>query len=237
MAQESLPAHDFRTLTCAHCGHQIRVSIDCKFRFCEICAPRRAARIRRRLAWLIDKTQKIDNHRFKLITLSMANCSDVASGIKQLVSSFRRLRQRSLWKNHVAAGAFVIEITGRPGSWHPHIHAIVYSTYIPWRRLHQAWKRVSTGNAVYISAVDSAKACAYITKYISKSSVPEFAQPALSDDLRQFRLFQRFGLWHSLKVPRRLYDYPCEKCSQSDWLNDWALHHGHYREVASLADV
>lgn len=237
MAQENPPAHEFRTLTCAHCGFQIRVSIDCKFRFCSICAPRRSARIARRLAFLILNTEKIDNYRFKMLTLSMSNCSDIEAGIQALVSNFRRLRYRALWKRYVVSGAFVIEVTGRPGNWHPHIHAIIYSRFIPWRKLASTWKQISGGSGCHITAVDPNKAAAYVNKYISKSQVPNHLQRPLSDALRRFRLFQRFGAWHSLRIPRRLYDYPCDNCKKTDWLSSQQIDYGHYRQVKSLAEI
>lgn len=233
---ESATSHLFRTLSCAHCGWQIRVAIDCKFRFCPTCAPRRSARISRRLHWLIKNTQKKGGYRFKLVTLSMSNCSDIQAGINELVSSFRRLRQRQFWKNYVLSGAFVIEVTGRPGDWHPHIHAIIYARFIPWQLLASKWKQCSSGSGVWINAVDPIKAGQYVTKYISKTQVPEHLRPSLSAALSRFRLFQRFGNWHSLKIPRRLYDYPCANCTKSDWLSDFQINHGHYRQLKCIPD-
>lgn len=231
MAQKILPpsasggyvatkTHRWRTLTCCHCGHNIKVLIDCNNRFCPACSPRRSARIRSRLGWLIKNMQKKTGFRLKMITLSATNCSDVQQGIVHLVASFRKMRNRALFKNHVDGGAFVIEVTGRPGHWHPHIHAIIYSRYIPWRALWRDWKQCSGGNAVWITSVAPSAAAAYITKYISKSAVPVPLQIELSEQLKQFRLFQRFGCWHNLKLPSRVYDYKCEQCGGSDWLAD-----------------
>lgn len=225
MAQTPLIDHQWRTLVCAHCGHEIKVLVDCKNRFCPECSPRRSARIANRLQWLINKIQKRPTWRLKMITLSMANCSDLEFGIKQLVSSFRRLRQRRLWKYNVDGGAFVIEVTGRPGSWHPHIHAIVYSRFIPWKKLWRDWKQCSGGSAVWISSVSSQGAIKYITKYISKSDVPAHLWQQLSIELQRFRLFQRFGSWHNLKLPARIMDYRCESCGSCDWLADVYYEH------------
>ena len=221
MAQKELPGHEWRTLTCAHCGQNIRVLVDCKNRFCPECSPRRSARIAARLTWLINKIQKKQGWGIKLITLSTSNCVDVDSGIKHLVASFRKMRNRALWQTKVDGGAFVIEITGRPGSWHPHIHAIVYSVFIPWKTLWRDWKQCSGGTAVWISSSTPAAATSHIVKYVSKTAVPLHLQLQLSTELRAFRLFQRFGSWHRLKLPSRLYDHPCEKCGKSDWLYDY----------------
>lgn len=218
MAQNLSPDHQWRTLVCCHCGHEISVLVDCKNRFCPDCSPRRSARIASRLVWLINHIDKKPQYGLKLLTLSTENCSDVQAGIKELLASFRKLRNRAFWRQYVAGGAFVIEITGNTNSWHPHIHAVIYSKYIPWRLIHKHWKRASGGNAVWINSVAPSRAISYITKYISKTNVPAHLQVELSEALKSFRLFQRFGCWHNLKLPARIWDYRCESCGRSDWL-------------------
>lgn len=220
MAQESSPEHSWRVLVCAHCGHEIKVLVDCKNRFCSQCAPRRSARISNRLNWLVNHIKPLPGYRLKMITLSTSNCSDIRSGVSHLLKSFRKLRQRTFWREKVEGGGFVIEITGRPGNWHPHIHAVLYSSYMPWRRLWKDWKQVSGGNAVYITSCSPDAAMRYITKYISKSIVPPHLQVQLSMELSRYRLFQRFGSWHGLKLPSRVWDYRCESCGRCDWLAD-----------------
>lgn len=218
MAQNQLSDHQWRTMVCCHCGHEISVLVDCRNRFCPDCSPRRSARIASRLTWLINHIEKQPGAGLKLITLSTANCSDVRLGIAHLIKSFRKLRNRAFWGRYVYGGAFVIEVTGRPGDWHPHIHAVVYSLYLPQKKLSQGWRKVSGGTACWINSVAPSKAAHYVTKYISKSNVPSHLLLQLSDELRRFRLFQRFGSWHNLKLPARIYDYRCESCGRSDWL-------------------
>lgn len=226
MAQNQISSHQWRTMVCCHCGHEINVLVACKNRFCPDCSPRRSARIASRLTWLINHIQKKPGFGLKLVTLSTANCSDVQSGIKHLLRSFRKLRNRAFWNNYVTGGAFVIEVTGRPGDWHPHIHAVIYARYIPWRLLHKHWKQSSGGNAVWINSVAPSGAIKYITKYISKTNVPAHLQVELSDALRRFRLFQRFGCWHDMRLPSRVWDYRCESCGRSDWLANEILERG-----------
>lgn len=220
MARKLSSEHQWRTLVCCHCGHEIHVLVDCKNRFCPDCSPRRAARIANRLTTLISKIQKKPGFGLKMITLSTANCTDVQAGITHLVASFRKMRNRRLWKMYVNGGAFVIEVTGRPGNWHPHIHAIVYARYIPWRTLWKSWKRCSGGNAVFISTCNPANATRYITKYLTKSQIPPHLLLQLSMELRKFRLFQRFGQWHNIVLTPRIWHYRCDSCGHSDWLAD-----------------
>ena len=215
------PGHGFRSLFCMHCGHRITVLIDCGHRFCHSCSRRRARRIRNRLQLLFEKTAQVPKARFKMLTLSKANCKELDVGLRDLVASFRRLRQRSLWKHYVIGGAFVLEVKGRPGNWHPHIHAIIYSYYIPWQRLRSAWRQCSGGTAVWINAVTSERAQSYVTKYITKPDMPSALLDEVSESLRRFRLFIRFGSWHNIVLPKLVYESPCKVCNVSDWLVDF----------------
>lgn len=223
--------HNWRTLYCAFCGATNQVIVDCGHRFCPFCGKRRAARIRDRLNFLLKSCQKFPKARLKMLTLSTTNCADLDAGIKHLVSSFRRLRQRRIWQRHVYGGAFVIEIKGSPGSWHPHIHAIIYSYFIPWAALRSAWHHVSQGTAVWISDISDDRAKGYVTKYLTKPDVDAVYLDQVSTSLRSFRLFSRFGDWHSIIIPKYVYDPPCKQCGRSDWVIDWKMWHGHWREL------
>lgn len=213
-------SHGWRRIYCCRCGAWRDIMVDCRRRFCPDCSRRRARRIRNRLQGLFAKNQQIPKAGMKMITLSIKNCSSLDDGIRDLVSSFRRLRQRVIWKQYVFGGAYVIEVKGRPNNWHPHIHAIVYSYFIPWARLRSSWRQCSGGTAVWLTQVDAKRALGYVTKYITKADVP----PALMDDvgrsLARFRLFTRFGNWHNIVLPALKYETPCDQCGHTDWLVD-----------------
>lgn len=217
------PIHDWRMVYCRKCGERLRVRVQCTNRFCPDCSKRRARRIRSALNHLFQKTEKRRTARFKLITLSESNCSDLASGVNRLVAAFRRLRQRQYWKNRVYGGAFVIEVTGFPGSWHPHIHAIVYSEFIIWERLHRDWMKVSGGRSVWITncSLDGAKH--YVTKYVTKVDTPADQVEVVSTAVRRFRLFTRFGEWHDITLPPLEETVCCPCCGMSDWIVDFEV--------------
>jgi hypothetical protein len=159
----------------------------------------------------------------KMITLSKTNCRDLDSGVADLIRSFRRLRQRRLWKDHVDGGAVVIEIKGNPGFWHPHLHILCWSRWLPWLQLHAAWKSVSDGLGCYIQNVGQDTAIRYVTKYVTKTDLPDRDQQAVGKVLIRYRLFQRFGSWHHIFIPKLKSDYPCPNCGESDWICDWQL--------------
>lgn len=223
MAVNPHPPHSLRRLYCRCCGFTLDVPIDCGDRFCSLCSPRRAFRVRNRLRWILENTQPKPGYMLKMITLSVANSKSLELGVSTLVRSFRRLRQRRIWKDHVSGGATIIEIKGRPNNWHPHLHILCYARWIDWHKLQPAWAAVSGGTACYIQNIQGETALRYVTKYITKSDVPEFLEYSVGLVLTRYRLFQRFGEWHSLRVPKKLYDYPCPNCTRSDWMCDYAI--------------
>jgi hypothetical protein len=97
---------------------------------------------------------------------------------------------------------------------------LCYARWIDWHRLQPAWLSISGGTACYIQNVDSKRALQYVTKYITKADVPEFLEYSVGKVLSRYRLFQRFGSWHGLKVPKKLSDYPCPNCTHTDWMSD-----------------
>jgi hypothetical protein len=215
--------HGWRTLYCEHCGHMIKAIVDCGHRFCPFCCRRRLRRIRAIMDSLFAKIEQKPKAGLKMITLSTSNCKELEPGVDHLVSSFRRLRQRVVWKSYVIGGCFVIEIKGRPGNWHPHIHAIVYAYYIPWSRLRAAWRQCSGGLAVWINAVTNARAKYYVTKYTTKPEIPAALADTVSTALRRYRLFTRFGDWHNIAIPPPRFETPCERCGHKDWIVDFTL--------------
>lgn len=219
--QQSPPTpHAIRRLYCSHCGFIIDAPVDCGDRFCNICSRRRAFRVRNRLRWLLHNSAPSQGYVLKMVTLSMPNCKQLDAGVRMLVQCFRRLRQSQIWLKNVEGGATIIEVKGRPNSWHPHLHILCYSRRLPWHPLRDRWTQISGGTACYIQNVNQDKALYYVTKYITKVDVPEFLEYSVGTVLKKFRLFQRFGSWHSLKIPKKLFDYPCPTCTKSIWVSD-----------------
>jgi len=138
--------------------------------------------------------------------------------IKQLTGSFRRLRQRALWKNHVAGGAFVLEVTKTDAGWHAHIHAIIQSSFIKWKLLVADWKAVSGGQGVYIKKIPKTDIIRYLTKYLTKTSLSIPDQFDASGALKGSRLFQPFGSWYAISCDAPRYKPHCTHCQATDFM-------------------
>lgn len=209
--------HEFRRLLCSHCGHPIDVPIQCSDRFCWMCSRIRAAKIRKRLRWILSNLHNRAGYFPAMITLSIQNDKNLERQTARLIASFRRLRQTEEWRSHVAGGATIIEIKKGVEGWHAHIHAFVYMRYYRFARVLRSWKKASGGTAVFITRASESAMMNYVTKYVCKTELNEEDRMDASSVLKRFRLFQRFGDWTELKVPKTLSDAQCDNCGKSGW--------------------
>lgn len=215
--------HDYRTIYCGSCGHEIRVPIYCKNRFCPVCSQNRARRIRTRMSGLLSKTRLLPCENFKAITLHVRNQESLAQMCTFLHKSFRKLRSRALWKRHVSGGCFVVEISGKPGCWHAHIHIICQSSYFPWDVLLNEWRFLVGAGGIYIQRIKNEAILGYLTKYLTKVCSEPGVQHEISDQLKNFRLFNPFGNWYRLLPKYVKKKYPCPICSCHIWIPEFEI--------------
>lgn len=220
-----LDHHEYRNFACRGCGHIITVPVYCGNRFCNVCNAHRRRRIRAKLEAIVRQVKPIPSYSFKFLTLTIPNTDDLRSSAQQLIKSFRRLRQRHFFRSRCWGGAHVIEVTGTPGNWHVHLHAIIYARFLNVRRLSREWQKVSPGKIVYIQRIPPSGVIRYVTKYITKTAVPEQFQLEASSALKGFRLFQPFGKFHDIAITVPKIKYTCPKCGYDHWvlMDDWYL--------------
>lgn len=214
---ENQDCHEFRSIVCLHCGKEINIPIYCGDRFCPTCSVPRLARVRNKLKYLVYRTFKVKGYSLKFLTLTIPNEKDLPSMLKSLVKSFRKLRNRSFWKQRVLGGAFVLEVTGTPGDWHGHLHMLLHSKYLKQSTLVRLWQEVSTGRGVYIKQIPPSKAVAYLSKYLTKPKRPEQVCTDISQSLRSFRLFQSFGDWYGWMKDFNPEPHGCPTCGSNCW--------------------
>lgn len=210
--------HPYTHIFCNDCGHSIRVPVYCKNRFCPVCSYARTRRVRQRLNSLCRSYVPDKYFRLRFLTLSVQNHPDARTLAKHLSKSFRNLRRRVWWKDKVRGGCSVYEVTGSPGDWHVHIHALLESKYLPWDELHALWKEISGGLGCWIQNISPSAAESYLTKYLTKEPESSDVLDDLNDALKGFRMFQPFGTWHDKLKPEKKQPYPCPKCGGEIWL-------------------
>lgn len=209
--------HLYRTFACTACGYIFKAPISCGNRFCSVCSTPRRRRAAQKLRFLVTQIRPPAFYTFKHLTLTIRNGSDLDVMYRSLLCGFRRLRQHRLWKSKVRGGAFILELTGQPGNWHLHLHAIIEARYVPWSLLHDQWQKVSTGHGVWIATRPPGVILNYLTSYLTKNQLPPESQKQAAHALRNARLFQTFGVWHNLTVTLPKVNYPCPKCGDCSY--------------------
>jgi len=208
------PNHKYVTVVCTHCGHYATVPIYCGNRFCNICHSQRQKRVMKRISWLVKNRPVVRGTMLKLLTLTVKNDTDLPRMVKHLLKSFRRLRQRKYFKQRVSGGAFVVELTNKGKGWHAHLHCIIQSQRIDWEKIRDLWRICSNGSTgVDIRNRDPLTCIRYLTKYISKSELPDELQFEASAALRGYRLFNPFGSWYAINRTYVQEKTPCPNCN------------------------
>lgn len=206
---------DRRRMKGLQCGEVAWIGIDqaqdtyalrfngCGHRLCPRCSQVRAARLETKIQ---RKMPSVEPNEWSLITLTLSSdITDLALQLDHLTASFRRLRQQQLWKQSVAYGHATIEVTLNPENhlWHPHIHILARSAYLPQNILADAWRKASKHSYIVdvrrLTSRD--EAIKYVSKYVAKPIDTE--SPALTED-RYIELFNAledrkmtflFGRW------------------------------------------
>lgn len=210
-------SHQYISLVCTYCGHTISVPVRCGDRFCTVCNASRSRHTRSKLSGTLSQIPFVHGFTIKHLTLSTSNSETIPDGVNVLVKSFRRLRQRAFWKSRVLGGAYTIEVTGKPGSWHVHLHIVIHSRWLKYDTLLLHWNRVSGGLSCYIKNIPKNVIITYLTKYLTKSEVHPDYHVDVSIALRGTRLISYFGSWHNLSNKVKPSKYHCPKCNRLSW--------------------
>lgn len=146
------------------------LSNGCKLRWCPLCADGTRAFVTRQvLEWLKHQPQP------KFLTLTLKHsAAPLGFQVDNLYKFFRQLKKSSLWRKHVTGAIwfFQVKLSSRDSCWHPHLHLLLNSSYIPQNRLSSLWKRITqTSCIVDIRAVNNQqRAAEYVARYCSASA-------------------------------------------------------------------
>jgi hypothetical protein len=182
--------------------------------------------------------ERWDAIRFVTLTLR-ADASSLADRWGKLWRSFATLRTAACWRDNVAGGIAIPEVTvGKHGQWHVHLHVLVHGRFIPQAQLKAAW-HAATGDSfvVGIEIVHSRKdAAMYVAKYVGKGAAVHTWDP---DRIREYaetlagkRLLRVYG---DAKLPKLDEDDEEDVPSPSEHLCGVAALHR--AELAGLEPV
>lgn len=184
----------------------------CNQRWCPMCQKTKR--------WIIQSSVKAwaaKQPHLKFLTFTLKSTADsVEDQVSHLYKSFIKLRRTAFFKNKVRGGVWFFQITvnNSTGLWHPHIHVLVDSDYIPKRILKNAWLKITLDSHIIdIRKVSSPeKAAEYVARY---ATIPAdlltctIAQgAALIIGLKGRRMCGCFGSARGLALRPRTSDEP-----------------------------
>jgi len=176
----------------------------CRDRCCQPCGAARSHQVEAALrSWIDDRPL-----RFVTLTLRHTPHLTLAEQLKRLYDCFGCLRRRIWWKDKVKGGVAILELKlGHDALWHPHLHILLESKFLPQKGLSHEWFAV-TGDSYIVDVRlvgGTDNELRYVCKYVGKpldSSVYNRA-PMLDEFVRAIkgkRLILPFGTWHKLNL-------------------------------------
>lgn len=148
---------------------QVRVhSNACRHRLCPFCSKAKATTISNNLFHWV---KSLDRPKLLTLTLQHTN-APLDDQLDHLYTFFRRWRLRQPMKSHIKGGVWFVQLTRNDdkGQWHPHLHVVLDSAFLPHSTLAAAWKNVThTSDILDIRAIKSPeKAASYVARYVSR---------------------------------------------------------------------
>jgi len=143
-------------------------SSTCKLRWCPLCANAKSNYIARNCEdWLKVQRQP------KMLTLTLKHSNaPLEHQIDSLYKSFRKLRLSKLFKKQVYGGIWFFQIkrSKTDDLWHPHLHCLISSEYLPQRLLSKMWYKITlTSNVVDIRSIrDFGTASKEVARYCAR---------------------------------------------------------------------
>lgn len=147
------------------------LSSSCKLRWCPMCSNARAYAIARGSQDWLRRTKSP-----KMLTLTLKHSSaPLGLQLNLLYNAFRQLRQRKLFTKNCRGGIwfFQIKFIKETQQWHPHIHALIDSRYIPQAALSTLWLALTQNSKIVdIRQVkDKREAAKYVSRYSARPAL------------------------------------------------------------------
>ncbi len=173
--------------------HELRIKSNaCRARWCPICGTAKSSYLAR---VVLDWCSQLKNIKLLTFTIKHSN-APLEHQIKHLYASFRKIRQEKTFRRTVRGGIWMFQIkrSRSDNLWHPHIHCIIDSDYLPHSWLSKIWSRITkTSKIVDIRSIRKPKFAAH---YVSRYAV----RPANLADLQPAQRLQLMLALHSKRL-------------------------------------
>lgn len=203
---------------------EVRVhSSKCRQRWCPLCAQTLA---NWRTMALIDYVTTLDRPKFVTLTLKHSH-APLKQQIDNLYESFKRLRKLKLINKTIHGGVWFFQVkrSKADGLWHPHLHIVADSDYIPKDELSRAWLSIThTSKIVDVRIIrNPAETARYVARYSARpanlAGLPLSRRVEVISSLAGRRLCGTWGTARS--VPLK----PPQSNDRNKWVNlgNWTL--------------
>lgn len=219
-----------RTVRC-ECGpREVPVGCD-QVQLCARCRTRHWRRWRRRITRALDahvraaravwhQTRGAGGGRLPgvyLITLTVPHSGSIVEDRAAIARGWRKLTKIANAEHWWGAYALTYEVTpGRDGKGHVHVHIAAVSGWIPYERLHEAWRSITGAVVLDVSAPGSTKrasAADYLAKYVTKGVEPGvFTGQKAGELLCAFRGKRKVTTSLKFWVPTKDRETLCQTC-------------------------
>lgn len=151
----------------------------CHSRLCYSCQLYRRLQMKKRVMGKILSAVGEDTRNLRFLTLTIQGVPGelLAEKLKYLRHSYKKLRDRKAWKEHVQGHVSVFETTWTTDHWHPHVHAILLGRYWSQEAISEQWAEITGSPVVGITKINNRSKEANIngavdelTRYITKVS-------------------------------------------------------------------
>jgi len=144
---------------------EVRVaSRTCKLRWCPMCAKARMRHLGSEVtSWFKD----VPNPKFLTLTVQH-NEESLYTQVKFLYDCFKQFRKRKLIKDKVSGGVWFFQIhkSEHDGLWHPHLHCVLHSGFIPRKKISAIWQKCTLTSCV--TDIRSVKRPDKIAEYVAR---------------------------------------------------------------------
>lgn len=175
----------------------IVLSQSCRLRWCPLCSQNKSHHIAEGVtAWVRQYSHP------KILTLTLKHTEDSLDlQITRLYACFRTLRKQKYYRTAIHGGIWFFQVKWiqESSSWHPHLHCLLDSEFIPHEYLKSTWKAV-TGDSdiIDIRVIRQAKTAAeYVARYAARPAqlrnMPDDKAVECVDALHSRRLCGKWG--------------------------------------------
>lgn len=199
------------------------ISSSCRQRWCPICSQAKSFQIREQVKnWLASVSAP------KLCTFTMKHTTaPLAHQITWLYKHFRLFRQRKKIKPYIQGGIWFFQLkkSSTDNLWHPHLHCLLDSKFIPHSVLSSEWfKQTLTSDVVDIRVIrDPDDVADYVARYCARpAKLTDFTVKEGVEIVTVFHGRRLCGSWGTGKNAELSKKFVAEK-SDYEKIGNWSL--------------